>query len=54
MASGELVDECPEPHYLKAAMEDLWYWLEETKNMNSYVRAFSFHFIAVAIHPSFR
>ena len=31
--------------------EDVWQWLEETQATNAFARAFSFHFIAVTIHP---
>ncbi|MEI6832496.1 MAG: Fic family protein [bacterium] len=50
-ASGEKIDDCPEPHCLKDLLDDLWKWLEDTKGMNPFVRAFSFHVIAVSIHP---
>ena len=50
-ATGEKIDECPKPHELKDLLDDLWRWLEDTKNMNPYTRAFAFHFIAVSIHP---
>ena len=49
--TNEIIDVCPEPHLLKSATEDLWRWLEFTKNANPFLRAFAFHFIAVAIHP---
>ncbi len=50
-STGDKIDSCPEPHALKEALGDLWDWLDETKNMNPYARAFAFHFIAIAIHP---
>ena len=50
-ANGEKVDACPEPHTLKDALGELWNWLNETEDSNPYVRAFAFHFIAIAIHP---
>ena len=50
-ATGEKIDECPQPHELKDLLDDLCRWLEDTKNMNPYTRAFAFHFIAVSIHP---
>ncbi len=50
-ATGEKLDECPQPHELKDLLDDLWRWLEDTKEMSPFVRAFAFHFIAVAIHP---
>ena len=50
-ATGEKTDECPQPHELKDLLDDLWRWVEDTKNMNPFARAFAFHFIAVSIHP---
>ncbi len=49
--TGEKIDECPQPHELKALLDELWLWLSDTKEMNPFVRAFAFHFIAVSIHP---
>lgn len=49
--TGEKIDSCPHPTYLKEAMDDLWQWLDDTRDANPYLRAFAFHFIAVAIHP---
>lgn len=49
--TGEKIDECPQPHELKDLLEDLWRWLEDTKGMSPFARAFAFHFIAVSIHP---
>lgn len=49
--TGEKIDSCPEPHHLKMAIDDLWKWLEYTKEMNPFLRAFAFHFMAVAVHP---
>tara|TARA_B100000586_G_scaffold90335_1_gene64330 strand:+ start:125 stop:1261 length:1137 start_codon:yes stop_codon:yes gene_type:complete len=50
-ATGDTIDTCPGPHNLKAAMEDLWKWLDDTKDVNPFLRAFAFHFMAVAVHP---
>lgn len=50
-ASGEKIDDCPQPHALADLLDDLWQWLEDTHGSNPYARAFAFHFIAVAIHP---
>lgn len=47
----EKLAECPQPHELKDLLNDLWRWLEDTKDMNPFARAFAFHFIAVSIHP---
>jgi len=45
------IDDCPAPHALQDLLDDLWRWLEETKDMNPFSRAFAFHYIAVSIHP---
>lgn len=50
-ASGEKIDDCPQPHALRDLLDDLWQWLDDTQGSNPYTRAFAFHFIAVAIHP---
>lgn len=50
-ATEEKIEECPQPHELKDLLEDLWRWLDDTKNMSPFARAFAFHFIAVSIHP---
>ncbi len=50
-ATGVIIDECPEPYDLRELLDDLWRWLDDTKDMNSFVRAFAFHFITVSIHP---
>jgi Fic family protein len=49
--TGEILEQCPEPHAQKDLLDDLWLWLEDTKSVNSFARAFAFHFIAVSIHP---
>jgi Fic family protein len=50
-ATGEKMDECPQPHELKDLLDDLWRWLDDTKDMSPFARSFAFHFIAVSIHP---
>ncbi|MGB0452470.1 MAG: Fic family protein [Bacteriovoracaceae bacterium] len=50
-STGDIIDICPEPHYLKSAVEELWEWLDDSRSMNPFVRAFAFHFMAVAVHP---
>jgi Fic family protein len=50
-ASGETIDDCPEPHALKELLDDLWRWLQDTEGTNAFARAFAFHFICVSIHP---
>lgn len=49
--SGKKIDDVPEPHFLKELLEDLWQWLDDHDNIDSFVRAFAFHYLAVAIHP---
>jgi Fic family protein len=49
--TGDIIDSCPEPHALKDAMDDLWNWLDDTSEVNPFLRAFAFHFMAVAVHP---
>ncbi len=50
-ATGEKIQECPQPHELKDLLDDLWRWLDDTKDVNPFVQSFAFHFIAVSIHP---
>lgn len=50
-ATKETIESCPQPHALKDLLDDLWLWLDDTKDMNPFARAFAFHFIAVSIHP---
>ena len=50
-ATGGIIDTCPEPHHLRPAVDDLLKWLDDTKEANPFLRAFAFHFIAVAVHP---
>jgi len=50
-ATGEKIDECPEPHLLKDLMDDLWKWLDENQGVDPFLQAFGFHYIAVSIHP---
>ena len=50
-ATGEKIDECPQPHELNDLLTDLWKWLDDSTEANPFVRAFAFHFIAVSIHP---
>lgn len=49
--TGEKLADCPQPYELNGLLEDLWRWLDNTKDMNAFSRAFAFHFIAVSIHP---
>lgn len=49
--TGQKIEECPEPHLLQELLDDLWRWLEDTRELNPFVRACAFHFIAVSIHP---
>lgn len=48
---NEIIDTLPEPHFVEEAMDELWLWLDNTRERNPFIRAFAFHFIAVAIHP---
>ena len=50
-ATGEKIDDCPEPHLLKDLMDDLWRWLDDNEGFDPFLKAFAFHYIAVAIHP---
>jgi Fic family protein len=47
----DIIQECPEPHALRDLLDDLWQWLDDTRDLNPFARAFAFHFIAVSIHP---
>ncbi len=49
--TGEKIDDLPEPHFIDELLFDLWKWLEDHKDVNPFVLAFAFHYIAVAIHP---
>jgi Fic family protein len=51
VTNGNVIDTCPEAHHLKPAMDDLLKWLDDTKDANPFLRAFAFHFMAVAVHP---
>ena len=50
-STGAKIEECPQPHELRDLLDDLWHWLDDTKDINPFARAFAFHFIAVSIHP---
>ena len=50
-ATGEKIDDCPEPHLLKDLMDELWRWLDDNAGFDPFLQAFGFHCIAVAIHP---
>lgn len=49
--TGKKIDDVPEPHFLNDLLADLWQWLQDQSNTNPFVRAFSFHYLAVTIHP---
>jgi len=34
-ATGEKMDDCPEPHALKELLDDLWRWLKDTEGTNA-------------------
>jgi Fic family protein len=48
---NEIIDTVPEPHFVPEAMDELWRWLQDNQDRNPFVRAFAFHFLAVAVHP---
>ena len=45
------IDDVPEPHFLKELLADLWKWLNDQADANPFVRAFAFHYLAIAVHP---
>ena len=49
--TGKKIDDVPEPHFLKELLSELWEWLNENEDTNPFVKAFAFHYLAVAIHP---
>jgi Fic family protein len=49
--TGKKIDDLPEPHFLDDLLSDLWKWLDDQTDTNPFVRAFAFHYLAVAIHP---
>lgn len=49
--TGKKIDKCPEPHFLKELLDELWLWIEDNQETDPFVRAFAFHYLAVAIHP---
>lgn len=49
--SGKKIDDVPEPHFLNELLEDLWKWIEDHHETDTFVTAFAFHYLAVAIHP---
>ena len=49
--TGKKIDDVPEPHFLKELMQDLLLWLEDQQETNPFIKAFAFHYLAVAIHP---
>jgi Fic family protein len=49
--TGKKIDDCPQPHHLSQLMAELWGWLEKHVDTDPFVKAFAFHYIAVAIHP---
>ncbi len=50
-STGKKIDDVPEPHFLKELLSELWEWLNENEDTNPFVKAFAFHYLAVAIHP---
>lgn len=49
--TGQKIDDLPEPHFIKDLLSDLWKWLDDHVETNPFVKAFAFHYMAVAIHP---
>lgn len=49
--TGKKIDDVPEPHFLEELLADLWKWLDDNVETNPFVKAFAFHYLAVAIHP---
>ncbi len=49
--TNKIIDSVPEPHFLNELLEDLWKWLKDQEAVNSFVAAFAFHYMSVAIHP---
>ena len=49
--TGAEIEKCPDPTKVPFLMEELWEWLKKNDNANPFVRAFAFHYLAVAIHP---
>lgn len=49
--TGKKIDDVPEPHFLNELLSDLWSWLEDNSDLDPFIKAFAFHYLAVAIHP---
>lgn len=49
--TGKKIDDLPEPHFLKELMQELLLWLDDQQETNPFIKAFAFHYLAVAIHP---
>lgn len=49
--TSKKIDSCPEPHFLKSLVDELWQWLEDNQETDPFVKSFAFHYLAVAIHP---
>ncbi len=49
--TAKKIDDVPEPHFLKELLLELWEWLDKNSEVNPFVKAFAFHYLAVAIHP---
>jgi Fic family protein len=45
------IDDLPEPHFLNELLSNLWKWVDENSETNPFIKAFAFHYLAVAIHP---
>ncbi len=49
--TGKKIENVPEPNSLKELLLEPWDWLNENSEINPFVKAFAFHYLAVAIHP---
>ena len=49
--SKKKIDDLPEPHFLNELLVDLWKWVDNNSDTNSFINAFAFHYLAVAVHP---
>lgn len=49
--SKKKIDSLPEPHFLNELLVDLWNWADDNAEANPFIKAFAFHYLAVAVHP---
>lgn len=48
--TGDIIGSCPESHNLKDAMEELWKWLDDTGEVNPFLRSLFYLFILKIFH----